>query len=122
MENFIIHFLVCQQWKRASEHAWSDVKKLDYNYYNYGLNRWSSIDDSIRRAILRNLNLVPKLINYCGLYLNELDITALASPKIMPRVKYTCPNLIKLRLRFQGITSDEDFKLMTKSKMFALDY
>ncbi|XP_044010422.1 uncharacterized protein LOC122854073 [Aphidius gifuensis] len=112
---------VCQKWKRALDYSWSNVKKLqlthwEYNEYPNCLIKYPTKD--------RKLSFLKSLLNKCGRYLTQLDLTAYGHSDIVRVINEYCPNLVKLRLRFnpdkvEDITM-EVFSRLSKLKVLTV--
>lgn len=95
--------LVCKKWNRALQYSWCNSKKLE-------LSHW--MRDDYRNIFYKNpkldggLKFLQSLFDKCGRYLTDLDLAAYSNSDIMPIVKESCPNLVKLRLLFWHIKSE----------------
>ncbi|XP_044002090.1 F-box/LRR-repeat protein 16-like [Aphidius gifuensis] len=90
--------LVCKKWKKALDYCWSNVNKLELTHWEYNecpsyLKKYPTIDGQF--------NFLSLLLDKCGRYLTELDLTAHNHCNIVPVINESCPNLVKLRLRFK---------------------
>ncbi|XP_044013234.1 uncharacterized protein LOC122855733 isoform X2 [Aphidius gifuensis] len=113
--------LVCQKWNRVLDYSWGNVKKLELTHWEYNedancLKKYPTPDGK--------LSFLKSLLNKCGRYLRQLDLTAYGHSDIVRVINKYCPNLVKLRLRF---TSDNDeivvydaFSRLSKLKVLAV--
>ncbi|XP_044013378.1 uncharacterized protein LOC122855810 [Aphidius gifuensis] len=114
--------LVCQKWNRVLDYSWGNVKKLQFTHWEYNNKCPSCLKKSPTRV--RKLSSLKSLLNKCGCYLRQLDLTAYVHNDIMPVINEYCPNLVKLRLRFspdnvEVITADA-FSPLSKLKVLAV--
>lgn len=92
--------LVCKKWERALEYSWQNVKKLNLTHWeNNECPTWSYKYPTIGEQ----LSFWRSVLDKCGRYLTELDLTAYGSCNIVPVINQSCLKLVKLRLRFQYI-------------------
>ncbi|KAF7992970.1 hypothetical protein HCN44_005751 [Aphidius gifuensis] len=92
--------LVCKKWKQAFDHSWQSVKKLELTHWEYNecpsyLKKYTELYGQVRFLKL--------LLDKCGRYLTELDLSAHGYDCIVPIINKSCPNLVKLRLRFKKL-------------------
>ncbi|XP_044006807.1 F-box/LRR-repeat protein fbxl-1-like [Aphidius gifuensis] len=92
--------LVCKKWKKALDNSWSNVKKLELTHWEYDecpsyLKQYPTIKEQLR--------CLKSLLDKCGFYITELDLTAYGHCNIVPVINESCPNVVKLRLRFKYI-------------------
>ncbi|XP_044013249.1 uncharacterized protein LOC122855742 isoform X2 [Aphidius gifuensis] len=89
--------LVCQKWKRALDYSWSNVKKLQLTHWERAEN-----PNCLKKFTTpeEKLSFLKSLLNKCGRYLRQLDLTAYGHSNIVPVINEYCPNLVELRLRF----------------------
>ncbi|XP_044010386.1 uncharacterized protein LOC122854040 [Aphidius gifuensis] len=112
--------LVCQKWKGALDHSWSNVKKLELTYWEYDeyptcLKKYPTLDGQF--------TFLKTLIYKCGRYLTKLDLTAYSHCNIVPVINEYCPNLVELRLRFTSIDRVilyDAFSRLCKLKVLAI--
>ncbi|XP_044001696.1 uncharacterized protein LOC122847903 [Aphidius gifuensis] len=114
--------LVCKQWKRALDYySWFNVKKLELTYWRY---------DEYPNLLTKNypttdgqFSFLKSLLNKCGRYLTELDLTAYNHFNIVPVVNESCPNLVELRIRSEYIDDailDNAFSRLLKLKVLKI--
>ncbi|XP_044010119.1 uncharacterized protein LOC122853765 [Aphidius gifuensis] len=89
--------LVCQNWKRALDYSWGNVKKLELTHWEYDenptcLKKYPTPDGE--------LSFLKSLLYKCGRFLTLIDLSAYGYSDIVPVINEYCPNLVKLRLRF----------------------
>ncbi|KAF7996839.1 hypothetical protein HCN44_002485 [Aphidius gifuensis] len=94
--------LVCKKWKRALGYSWSNERKVAFNYFKYHSKYDGKIIDKKSRCFKQ------LLLNQCGNYLRELDVSY-PSSEIMPFIKKSCPNIEILKLTFNDV-QDVDCK------------
>ncbi|XP_044006026.1 uncharacterized protein LOC122851042 [Aphidius gifuensis] len=92
--------LVCKKWKQAFDYSWQNVKKLELIHWEYNecpsyLKKYPEIYGQVQFLRL--------LLEKCGRYLTELDLSAHGYDDIVPVVNESCLNLVKLRLRFKNV-------------------
>ncbi|XP_044011574.1 uncharacterized protein LOC122854706 isoform X2 [Aphidius gifuensis] len=112
--------LVCKKWKRALDYAWQNVKKLELIHWEYNecpsyLKKYPKINDQVR--------FLKSLLDKCGRYLTELDLTAHGYCGIVRVINESCPNLVKLRLRFKYIEPEilvNAFSRLSKLKVLKI--
>ncbi|XP_044004089.1 uncharacterized protein LOC122849453 [Aphidius gifuensis] len=89
--------VVCQKWNRVLDYSWGRVKKLQLTHWERAeypncLKKFTTPDGK--------LSFLNSLLNKCGRYLTQLDLTAYGHSDIVSVINEYCPNLVELRLRF----------------------
>ncbi|XP_044005990.1 uncharacterized protein LOC122851009 [Aphidius gifuensis] len=111
--------LVCKQWYRALHHTWRKVKTVKFSHWKY--RSYQNIFDRFKK--INGLSFLKSLLDNCGLYLTELDLVGYDNSDIVPFVNKSCPNVVKLRLRFKFIENEElsnAFSRMPKLKILKM--
>ncbi|XP_044001657.1 uncharacterized protein LOC122847865 [Aphidius gifuensis] len=114
--------LVCKQWKRVLDYyAWFNVKKIKLTYWRY---------DEYQNFLTKNypttdgqFSFLKSLLNKCGRYLRELDLTTYSHCNIVPVVNESCPNLVELRIRIECMDDaifDNAFTHLLKLKVLKI--
>ncbi|XP_044010510.1 uncharacterized protein LOC122854141 [Aphidius gifuensis] len=89
--------LVCKKWKEALNYSWHNIKKLDLIHWEYECPTYSYKYHKINGQ----LRFLRSLLDNCGRYIKELDVTSYGHYNIVPVINESCPSLVKLRLRFK---------------------
>ncbi|XP_044000831.1 uncharacterized protein LOC122847328 [Aphidius gifuensis] len=114
--------LVCKQWKRVLDYySWFNVKKLELTYWRY--DEYPNLLTKNYPTTDRQFSFLKSLLNKCGRYLTELDLTAYGHCNIVPVVNESCPNLVKLRIRIEFIDDailDNAFTHLSKLKVLKI--
>ncbi|XP_044019451.1 uncharacterized protein LOC122859830 [Aphidius gifuensis] len=112
---------LCEKWKSIIDDSWFNVKKLELTHWqydeypNYLKKNYSTTDEQF--------NFLKSLLDKCGRYLTELDLTAYGHCIIVPVINESCPNLVKLRIRIEIIDDailDNAFTGLSKLKVLKI--
>ncbi|XP_044005775.1 uncharacterized protein LOC122850706 [Aphidius gifuensis] len=114
--------LVCKKWKRVlDDYSWFDVKKLELTHWE--LDKYPNFLKKNYPTIDGQFSFLKSLINKCGRYLIELDLTAYGHCNIVPVINESCPNLVKLRIRIEYMDDamlDNAFTGLSKLKVLKI--